>query len=57
MNGLLAGGSTAVHISTSISAPLATAMRIATPSISAAPMPSRPIMKSQSAQAAPAMPW
>jgi hypothetical protein len=41
---------------TSISTPAAAAARIAMPSTSAVPMQSRPIMKSQSAQAWPATP-
>ena len=51
MNRLFAGGSTAVHISTRSSAPAAAASRMATPASSATPMPSSPIMNSQSAHA------
>ena len=57
MKGLFAGGSTAVHIRTSSSPPATAAIRMPMPSISATPMPSRPSMNSQSAQAAPAMFW
>jgi hypothetical protein len=57
MKGLLAGGSTAPHISTYSSAPVAAAIRMPIPRVSAIPMPSRPAMNSQSAHATPAMEW
>lgn len=50
MNGLFSGGRTAVHINSSSNAPAPAARFMNTPSMSAAPMPSKPSMKSQSAQ-------
>ena len=57
MKGLFSGGRTAVHIMTSSSPPATAAIRMPMPSSRATPMPARPIMNSQSAQAAPAMSW
>src|SRR5215211_6969340 len=51
----LASGHSAAHISTIITVPLTAAARSPIPRIRAMPMPSRPAMNSQSAQAAPAM--
>jgi hypothetical protein len=53
----LASGHSAAHMNSSITVPLTAASRSATPRTSASPMPSRPAMNSQSAQAAPAQPW
>src|SRR4029450_10502897 len=53
----LAIGHSAAHIMTIIRVPLTAAARSPIPRISATPMPSRPSMKVQSAQAAPAQAW
>src|SRR5919107_1051220 len=50
----LASGHSAAHIPSIIAVPLTAAIRSPIPKMSAMPMPSRPSMNSQSAQAAPA---
>src|SRR5450759_3416679 len=50
-------GNSANHIMASMRTPAPAAMRIATPAITATPMPSRPSMNSQSAHQVPAMEW
>ena len=55
MNGLLSSGSDAIHMKVRTSPPDPAAMRMPMPRTRATPMASRPTMKSQSAQAAPAM--
>src|SRR5689334_21384394 len=57
MNGLLSGGSTAVHIMTVSSAPAAAARRIAIPRINATPTPNRAAMNSTFVMGAPAIEW
>jgi hypothetical protein len=55
--GVLAGGRTALHISTISSAPAPAAIRMPTPRTSAVPIAARPSMNNQSVRAAPAMLW
>src|SRR5947207_11796792 len=50
-------GSDAIHMNTRRIDPEAAAIRMPTPATRAAPMATRPIMKSQSAQVAPASEW
>ncbi len=57
MNGLLVGGSTAVHIMMVSSAPAAAATRMPIPRINATPMANRPAMNSTLAKPVPAMEW
>jgi hypothetical protein len=57
MNRLFSGGSDALHMSMSIVAPAMHAGRIAMPSSSATPIPSRPPMNSTLTTPAPAMSW